>query len=143
MQTSLLLLKPDCLKKKLVGEVIKRFEQAGFEIQGVKMMSLGKETLREHYHHITQKPFYPEVESFMQSGPVIALALSAENAIERIRELVGPTDSTKAPKGTIRGDYGVDVMVNIVHASDSPEAAETELKRFFGDELATEEVSKE
>ena len=95
------------------------------------MQRLSSDTLREHYAHIADKPFYPEVEGFMQSSAVIALALRGENAIAHVRELVGPTDSTLAPKGSIRGDLGEDKMRNIVHASDSPEAAEAELQRFF------------
>ena len=91
------------------------------------------ELLKEHYAHIADKPFFPEIEAFMQQSPVIALALSGENVIERVRELLWPTDSKAAPEGTIRGDLGEDMMVNVCHASDSPEAAETELKRFFKD----------
>ena len=131
MQTTLVLLKPDCMTKNLAGEVIKRFEGAELTILGCKMQQLSSETLREHYSHIADKPFYPEVEGFMQSAPVIALALRGDNAITRVRDLVGPTDSTIAPAGTIRGDLGEDKMRNIVHASDSVEAAEAELKRFF------------
>ena len=131
MQTTLVLLKPDCMTKNLAGEVIKRFEGAELTILGCKMQQLSSETLREHYSHIADKPFYPEVEGFMQSAPVIALALRGDNAITRVRDLVGPTDSTAAPTGTIRGDLGEDKMRNIVHASDSVEAAEAELKRFF------------
>ena len=131
MQTTLVLLKPDCMTKNLAGEVIKRFEGAELQILGCKMQQLSSDTLREHYSHIADKPFYPEVEGFMQSAPVIALALRGDNAITRVRDLVGPTDSTVAPAGTIRGDLGEDKMRNIVHASDSVEAAEAELKRFF------------
>ena len=130
-QTTLVLLKPDCVSKNLVGETIKRFEGAELTILGCKMQNLSSETLREHYAHIADKPFYPEVEGFMQSAPVIAMALRGEDAIARVRDLVGPTDSTVAAKGTIRGDLGEDKMRNIVHASDSVEAAEAELKRFF------------
>lgn len=133
METSLLLLKPDCVTKKLTGEVIRRFEAAGFQIRGLKMMRLGSDLLKEHYAHLTDKPFYPEIEAFMKSAPVVVLALSGDNVISRIRDLIGPTDSKKAAKGTVRGDFGVDVMVNIVHASDSPENARLELKRFFAD----------
>lgn len=133
METSLILLKPDCVTKKLSGEIIRRFEAAGFQIRGLKMMRLSRAILKEHYAHLTDKPFYPEIEAFMQSSPVIALALSGENVINRIRELIGPTDSKKAAKGSVRGDFGVDVMVNIVHASDSLENAKLELKRFFAD----------
>ena len=87
--------------------------------------------LQEHYAHIASKPFFPEVEEFMKSTPIIALALSGENAVERVRDLLGPTDSTKAAKGTIRGDFGTTMMKNIAHASDSVENAAIELKRFF------------
>ncbi len=131
IETTLILLKPDCVSKSLAGETIKRFEAANLQIVGCKMQQLSSEKLREHYAHIADKPFYPEVEGFMQSAPVIAMALRGENAIAAVRELVGPTDSSIAPAGTIRGDLGEDKMRNIVHASDSSEAAEAELKRFF------------
>jgi len=131
MDTTLILLKPDCVTKGHVGEVIGRFEKADFKIRGCKMMRLNDAVLEEHYSHIADKPFFPEVLTFMQSSPVVALAISGDRVIERVRELAGPTDSTKASPGTIRGDLGVDVMVNVVHASDSPEAAKTELARFF------------
>ena len=133
MDTTLILLKPDCIAGRRAGEVLKRFEDAGFQIRGCKMFRADAAILREHYAHIASKPFYPEVETFMQSTPVIALALAGGNAVERVRGLIGPTDSTKAAQGTVRGDFGVDVMVNIVHASDSPENALIELKRFFKD----------
>ena len=131
METTLVLLKPDCVTKQLAGETLKRFEAANLQIVGCKMQNLSSATLREHYAHIADKPFYPEVEAFMQSAAVIALALRGDNAIAHVRELVGPTDSTVAPKGSIRGDLGEDKMRNIVHASDSPEAAQAELQRFF------------
>ena len=134
-QTSLILLKPDCVSKKLSGEVIKRFEDAGFTIRNAKMMKLSDEILAEHYAHLADKPFFPRIAEFMQSAPVIALALSGDNAIARIRDLLGPTDSTAADKGTIRGDLGEDMMVNIAHASDSPENAAIELQRFFNGEV--------
>ena len=131
MQTTLILLKPDCVAGRKVGEVIKRFEEAGFQIRGCKMFQATSELLKEHYAHLASKPFFPELEAFMSSTPVVALALAADNAVEEVRRIIGPTDSKKADKGTIRGDFGVDVMVNIAHASDSTENAEIELKRFF------------
>jgi len=131
MEKTLVLLKPDCLQKHFCGEVIRRFENAGFLIRGCKMMRLDAPILRQHYAHIAEKPFFPEVEKFMSGAPVIALALEGENVIEAVRNLTGPTDSTKAAPGTIRGDLGVDMMVNVVHASDSLESATAELKRFF------------
>jgi len=131
MDTTLILLKPDCISKGHCGDVLQRFEKAGFRIRGCKMLRLDKKLLLEHYAHIAQKPFFPEVEEFMQSTPVIALALQADGVVEKVRELLGPTDSKKAAPGTIRGDFGVDVMVNVVHASDSKETAKVELARFF------------
>jgi nucleoside-diphosphate kinase len=140
-ETTLLLLKPDCLAERRVGDVIRRFEQAGFEIVGCKMISLSEEVLAEHYAHVADRPFYPELRSFMQSKPVIALAIQGEDVVAKARDLIGPTDSRKASKGTIRGDFGKDAMENIVHGSDSVENAAAELKRFFAPhELFTAEV---
>lgn len=133
MEKTLIILKPDAFSKCKVGATIDRFEQAGFEVVGAKMMRLGQAKLREHYAHIADKPFFPEIEEFMSSRPVIVLALQGDGIIDRVRLLVGPTNSKEAPAGTIRGDWGTDVMRNIAHASDSPEAAQAELKRFFAD----------
>ena len=133
MEESLVLLKPDCLEGRKCGEVLKRFEEAGFEMYGVKMMRLSDEILQEHYAHLTDLPFFPAIQGFMQSSPVVAIALRGENAIAHIREMVGPTDSTVADKGTIRGDFGQDKMQIVVHASDSLENGQAELKRFFAD----------
>lgn len=116
------------------GTVISRLESAGFEIVAAKMALLDKALLREHYSHIADKPFYPEIEEFMSSRPVIFLILRGDNAVQRVRDLLGPTDSTKAPAGTIRGDLGTDVMRNVVHASDSDENAAAEIARFFAQE---------
>jgi len=133
MEETLVLLKPVCRVGRKCGEVLKRFEEAGFEVYGVKMMRLSDEILQEHYAHLTDLPFFPEIQGFMQSSPVVAIALRGENAIAHIREMVGPTDSTVADKGTIRGDFGQDKMQNVVHASDSIENGQAELKRFFAD----------
>ncbi len=133
LETTLILFKPDAVGKKIVGQVLARFESAGLKIRGIKMLQFGDALLREHYAHIAQKPFFPEVQQFMQRTPVIALALEGENAISGIRDVLGPTDSKKAAKGTVRGDLGEDVMVNVCHASDSAESAAAELKRFFRD----------
>jgi len=134
MQQTLILLKPDAVGKRLVGTVIARFEEAGFTIRGCKMLHLPKEVLREHYAHIADKPFYPEVETFMSSTPVVALVLEGEDAVQKIRDMLGVTDSRKAAPGTIRAEYGVDQMVNVAHASDSPETAMREVKRFFAED---------
>lgn len=130
-ETTLILFKPDAVTKGIIGTVLQRFESAGFRVQGLKMMQLSQEILKEHYAHVANRPFFPDIVSFMQSSPVVALALSGENVIARVRDLLGPTDSKKAPAGTIRGDFGTDMMVNVCHASDSPEAAAAEVKRFF------------
>jgi nucleoside-diphosphate kinase len=132
-ETTLILFKPDCVQKGLIGTVLARFETAGFRVRGLKMMHLSQDILKEHYAHVADRPFFPEIVSFMQSSPVVALALSGENVIAMVRDLLGPTDSKKAPAGSIRGDFGTDMMVNMCHASDSPEAAAAEVKRFFGE----------
>ena len=133
MQKTLIILKPDCMTKGLVGAVISRFEAAGFSVAGAKMQRLAPAVLREHYAHVADKPFYPEIEKFMSSSPVLVLAIAGDNVIIRLRDLLGPTDSTKAAKGTIRGDFGTNMMVNIAHASDSEDNARVELARFFKD----------
>lgn len=131
METTVVLLKPDCVGRKLVGEVIGRFERAGFRIRGAKVVALGRDLLREHYAHLVGEAFYPLLEKFMMESPVVALALAGDGAIDRARMLAGPTDSRKAAAGTIRGDLGTDNRRNILHASDSPATAEAELARFF------------
>ncbi|MBW7893496.1 MAG: nucleoside-diphosphate kinase [Opitutaceae bacterium] len=131
MQKTLIIFKPDCMAKKHVGDVLNRFENAGFTVVGCKMIRLTPELLREHYAHVAQKPFYPEIEEFMSSLPVIVMALQGDNIVQKVRDLLGPTDSKKAAKGTIRGDFGTDMMVNVVHASDSDENAAIEIARFF------------
>src|SRR6185503_7093467 len=136
MQKTFIIFKPDCMEKRVVGTVLSRFEAAGFTVVGCKMARLTAEVLREHYAHVADKPFYPEIEKFMRSRPVIMMALQGENVIQRVRDLLGPTDSRKAAKGTIRGDFGTEMMKNVVHASDSVENAQAELARFFkADEL--------
>ncbi|MGB1127474.1 MAG: nucleoside-diphosphate kinase [Opitutales bacterium] len=131
MEETLIILKPDCMEKRVAGEVISRFEKAGFEIVASKIMQLDGSILREHYAHVADKPFFPEIEAFMSSRRVMPMLLAGENVIARVRELLGPTNSQEAAAGTIRGDLGTDMMRNIAHASDSSEAAAAEKKRFF------------
>lgn len=136
MEKTLIILKPDCMEKGHQGEVLKRFTDAGFEIVACKMMELHPSLLREHYAHVADKPFFPEIEAFMSSRPVIVLVLQGDGVIDKVRALLGPTNSKEAAPGTIRGDMGTDMMVNVCHASDGPETAEAEIKRFFkADEL--------
>lgn len=114
-----------------MGTVLARFEAAGFNVVGCKVARLSSALLREHYAHVASMPFYPEIEAFMSSRPVIIAALEGEEVVQRVRDLLGPTDSSKAAKGTIRGDFGSGMMTNVVHASDSVENAQAELARFF------------
>jgi nucleoside-diphosphate kinase len=131
MEKTVVLLKPDCVQKGLMGEVIKRFEGEGFLVKGCKMMQLDEALLRDHYAHLADLPFFPEILGFMQSAPIMALALEGDEVIQKVRDLIGPTDSTKADPGTVRGDLGEDKMRNVVHASDSAASAQAELNRFF------------
>jgi nucleoside-diphosphate kinase len=136
MERTLILLKPDCIEKNLCGKVIDRFESEGFKIIGCKMIHLTKEVLAEHYAHIAEFPFYPTVEEFMSSTPVLAIVLERDNAIDHMRDILGVTDCLEAAPGTIREQYGSkeegkNKMCNIAHASDSKETAEVEVKRFF------------
>lgn len=131
MQSTLILLKPDCLNKRVAGQVISRFEEKGYGIIASKMIQLDDPLLNEHYAHVADLPFFPEIATFMSSRPVLALVLEGDDVIPGVRELLGPTDSTVAPAGTIRGDLGTDRMMNVVHASDSPESALVEINRFF------------
>lgn len=130
MQKTFVIFKPDCMEKRLVGTVLSRFEAAGFDVVGCKMARLTPALLREHYAHVADKPFYPEIEQFMSSQPVIMVALRGADVVQKVRDLLGPTDSRKAAKGTIRGDFGTEMMKNVVHASDSDENARLELARF-------------
>jgi nucleoside-diphosphate kinase len=130
METTCVLIKPDAMLSQRIGEIIARFERASLKVTNCKMVSLDSDVLARHYAHIVEKPFYPEVEAFMQSSPVIALAITGENAVTKVRTLAGPTNPAKADPGTIRADFGTDVMANAIHASDAPEAAIAELARF-------------
>ena len=133
MEETLIILKPDCMTNRVAGEVISRFEKAGFEIVASKITQLDAAILREHYAHVADQPFFPQIEAFMSSRTVMPMILSGEDVIAKVRDLLGPTNSQEAPKGTIRGDLGTDMMRNVVHASDGPETAAAEKKRFFPD----------
>ncbi len=130
-ERTLIILKPDCMEKKLMPEVMRRFFEAGLDIVACKMVQLKDETLAEHYAHIVGKPYYPPLLDFMKRKPVIIAVLEGDDAVAKVRALLGPTNSEEAPKGTIRGDFGLNTRENIVHASDSPENAKIEIARFF------------
>ena len=131
MEKTLVLIKPDGMKKKLTGKILDRFEQAGFKLVDLKMVKLNQPLLDTWYAHHSDKPFFNQLCEFMMETPVVAVVLQGENIVQKLREMCGPTDSQKAAKGTIRGDWGDDVQKNIVHASDSPERAEFEIGLLF------------
>jgi len=131
MEKTLVLVKPDGIQRGLVGEIIKRFECKGLKLVGMKMMSLDEAVLREHYAHIADKPFYPGVEKFMRSTPVVAMCWEGVDVVESVRLLAGITKARAAAPGTIRGDLAMSVACNVIHASDSIENAQKEVKRFF------------
>ena len=131
MEKTYIMLKPDCLKRGLMGEVIARIERKGYRITDAKMMCLDEAVLREHYAHIADKPFFPEIVSYMTSGPVFGMIVEGENAVKGMRILMGATKFEEATAGTIRGDYAFCTGENIIHGSDSVENAEIEIRRFF------------
>jgi nucleoside-diphosphate kinase len=125
------MLKPDCIKRRLIGDVISRIENKGFNITAMKMMQLDEAILREHYAHVKDEPFFPDLVRYMSDGPVIAMIVEGDNAIAGMRRIMGPTKYDEAQAGTIRGDYATSTRYNVIHGSDSPENAEIEIKRFF------------
>lgn len=134
LQKTLVLLKPCTVQRSLIGEIISNFERKGLRIAGLKMMQLDDAILAEHYAHLVDRPFFPGLKESMMATPVIALAIEGVDAIDVVRQMAGPTNGRKALPGTIRGDYSMSGQQNIVHASDGPETAAAELKRFFKDE---------
>ena len=130
-QRTLVLVKPDGVRRRLVGEVVRRLEQKTLDIVAMKMIEIDKELATEHYAEHTEKSFFGELLEFITSGPVVAMAVEGDDAIAVVRQMMGATDPKKAPQGTIRGDYGLITTENLVHGSDSPESAERELKLFF------------
>lgn len=133
-ERSLIIIKPDGVQRNLIGQIITRFEQKGLKIIGAKMMTANDALIEDHYSHIKDKPFFPGIKKFMQSAPVVVLALSGINAVSAIRLIVGPTKAYEADAGTIRGDFSMSMQSNVVHASDSLESAQAEIARFFKEE---------
>ncbi|MEM9950043.1 MAG: nucleoside-diphosphate kinase [Chloroflexota bacterium] len=131
MERTLVLIKPDAIQRDLIGKIITRFEEKGLHIAGLKMMALSDDVIADHYSHLTDKPFFPELRGFMQQSPVIAICLHGPNCVEAVRRIVGVTNSIEAEPGSIRGDFGMSIQANLVHASDSVENAEIEVARFF------------
>lgn len=131
METTLIILKPDAVQRALMGRIIARFEDKGLHIVGCKLMQISQDLAATHYEAHKTKPFYPGLLKFMTSSPVLVLAIRGNGAITIARNMMGATFGSKANPGTIRGDFGVSNSFNLIHGSDSPEAAERELKLFF------------
>jgi nucleoside-diphosphate kinase len=132
MERTLVLLKPDAVQRALLGEILARFERKGLKVAGLKMIQLEDALLDEHYSHLNHLPFFGEIKSFMMQTPVVALCLEGVNSVETVRRMCGVTKSWEAEPGTIRGDFGMSIQANLVHASDSLETAQNEVPRFFG-----------
>lgn len=131
MEKTLILLKPDAVKRRLIGRLLGRFEDKGLRIAGMKLMKISQELAGQHYADHKGKPFYDGLVGFMTSDPVVALVLEGPSAISVCRQMMGATFGFKADAGTIRGDFGISNQFNLVHGSDSPEAAEREIGLFF------------
>jgi nucleoside-diphosphate kinase len=134
MERTLVIIKPCALQRGLAGEILSRFERKGLKIVALKMYRFTKEKCAEHYSHLTQKPFYHIIEASMMAAPVILVCLEGVDAVSVVRDMTGSTNGRKALPGTVRGDYCMSHQENIIHASDSPENAQAELKRFFSEE---------
>ena len=131
MERTYIMLKPDALKRGVAGEIISRIERKGYKIVEAKTMQLGEAVLKEHYAHIADKPFFPELVDYMTSGPVLAMIVEGPDVVLGMRILMGATKFEEAAPGTIRGDYAFCTTENLIHGSDSVENAEIEIKRFF------------
>ncbi len=131
IEQTLSLIKPDGVSRGLIGEVISRFEKTGLKIRALKMVHLTLEQARAFYAVHKERPFYDSLTSFMSSGPIVALILEGDNAIQQNRDLMGATDYRQAEPGTIRADFARDIEANIVHGSDGPETARAEIAFFF------------
>jgi nucleoside-diphosphate kinase len=125
------IIKPDAVAKKATGAILQKIEESGLEIVAMKRLQLSEQLARGFYAVHNERPFYGDLVKFMTSGPVVVLVLQADNAIQRWRDLMGPTNSNDAPAGTIRGDFGTDVERNASHGSDAPETAKVEMSYFF------------
>lgn len=131
MQKTLVLLKPDCVERRLMGEIVSRFERKGLNIVAMKMMRVTPALSKQHYAEHVSKPFYPNLESFITSSPILAMAIEGLDVVRVVREMLGATNGLKAAPGTIRGDYSSSRQMNLVHASDSEESAAREISLYF------------
>jgi nucleoside-diphosphate kinase len=134
MERTLVLLKPDCVQRRLMGRVIARFEEKGLDLVAMKLMRITPELARRHYAEHVHKAWYPELEEFITGGPVLAMIVEGPEVIRVVRDMAGVTNGLKANPGTIRGDFSSSQQKNLVHASDGPESAKCEIDIFFGTE---------
>jgi nucleoside-diphosphate kinase len=132
-ERTLVLVKPDAIRRGLVGEVISRFERKGLTIETMRLRTMDAALADQHYAEHVEKPFYPPLKAFMTNGPLVAMVLSGDEAIDVVRALTGATDGRKAAPGTIRGDFSLSNRENLVHASDSPDSAKREIALWFPD----------
>lgn len=138
MERTLIIFKPDCVQRMLIGAILSRFEQKGLRIIGMKLQQSLRAQVEKHYAVHKERPFYNDLVAFMTSGPVVVAALEGPKAISVVRNLLGATNGAEAAPGTIRGDFGLDKQFNLVHASDGPDSAKFELELFFrNDELVS------
>ncbi len=131
LERTFVLLKPDAVARRLTGEIVQRFETRGLKIVGMKLLKVTPELSKKHYAEHVSKPFYPMLEEFITSGPVVALVIEGPEAISVIRAMLGPTNGRQAAPGTIRGDFGLSRQMNLVHGSDGPDAAAREIPLYF------------
>jgi nucleoside-diphosphate kinase len=131
MQQTLILLKPDCVHRRLVGTIIHRLEQKGLRLAAMKLVQAGRDLAAKHYAIHQGKPFYESLLQFLTSGPTVAMVWEGREAVQVVRTLMGPTDGTKAPPATIRGDFAISIQNNLVHGSDSLENARAEIALWF------------
>jgi nucleoside-diphosphate kinase len=131
MERTLILLKPDCIQRRLAGRILTRFEDKGFNIAAMKLMKISPELAKKHYAEHVQKAWYPTLESFITGGPIVACIIEGLEAIRVVRDMLGATSGLKANPGTIRGDFSSSRQMNLVHASDGPEAAKREIELYF------------
>ncbi len=134
MEQTLIILKPDSVQRRLIGRILQRFEDKGFTIAGMKLMQISRDLGERHYAPHKGKPFYPGLLDYMTSGPVVVAALRGSGCIAMVRKLMGSTFGMDAAPGTIRGDFSVSKTYNLIHGSDSPESAETEIALYFSPE---------
>ena len=134
MEKSFVMMKPDAVGRRLMGQILSRFEQKGLQLKAIKLMKISEDLAKEHYGEHSEKPFFNDLVEYITSGPVLAMVIEGDDVISLIRKMVGATNPQEADLGTIRGDFGIVTGRNIIHASDAPESAEREISLFFNED---------